>query len=577
MAFRHFLTSKAESISFLSASFTLTDTFATITTSMLPRHCLLFILVAFLFFGCSQQKETMSYDDPGKPAYGDMIVMASIGEASNLVPLLSADSASHEIAGQIYNGLVKYDKDLNIVGSLAESWEISKDNLSITFRLKRGVKWHDGKPFTAHDVMYTYKVTIDPKTPTAYAADFQLVKKAEVLDDYTFRATYGTPFAPALISWATAIMPRHLLEGKDITTSPLNRKPVGTGPFVFKEWIPGDRVVLTANTDYFEGRPYIGRYMMRIIPDSATMFLELKRYGIDMMGLAPLQFLKQTEYPRFKQEYNKYKYLAFNYTYLGFNLKHGLFKDRRVRQAISCAIDRKEIIDGILLGLGEEATGPFTPNMWAYNGNVKRYPYSKEKALALLREAGYEKGPDGMLKRNGSPFEFTLLVNQGNTVRIQCAELIQRRLSEVGITVKIRVLEWASLINEFIDKRNFDAVILGWSINPEPDPYDIWHSSKQGPKELNFISFENKEVDELIVKARHTFDRAERKRYYGRFQEIIAEEAPYVFLFYPYATVAIHKRFKGIEPAAAGLMHNFIKWYVPESQRRYKANAALSP
>jgi peptide/nickel transport system substrate-binding protein len=215
--------------------------------------------------------------------------------------------------------------------------------------------------------------------------------------------------------------------------------------------------------------------------------------------------------------------------------------------------------------------------MWAYNGNVKKYDYNSEKALALLREAGYEKDADGILKKNGTPFEFTLLVNQGNTVRIQCAELIQRRLSGVGITAKIRVLEWASLINEFIDKRNFEAIILGWSINPDPDPYDIWHSSKQGLKELNFISFENKEVDELIVKARHTFDRAERKRYYGRFQEIIAEEAPYVFLFYPYATVTIHKRFKGIEPAPAGLNHNFIQWYVPETQRRYKANVALSP
>lgn len=544
---------------------------------MLSRYSLIFILLAFLFPGCSQQKGTTSYDDPGRPAYGDMIVMASIGEASNLIPLLSTDSASHDITGLIYNGLVKYDKDLNIVGDLAESWDISKDGLAITFHLKKGVKWHDGRPFTARDVMYTYRVTVDPKTPTAYAGDFQLVKKAEVLDDYTFRATYDKPFAPALISWAVAIMPSHLLEGKDITASPLARKPVGTGPFVFREWVPGDRIILTANRDYFEGRPYIDKYMMRVIPDIATMFLELKHFGIDMMGLAPLQFLKQTEYPRFKQEYNKFKYLTFDYTYLGFNLKHGLFKDKRVRQAISYAIDKKEIIDGILLGLGEEATGPFTPNLWAYNDNVKRYPYSKEKALALLKEAGYEKGPGGILQKNGSPFEFTVLVNQGNTVRIQCAELIQRRLSEIGITMKIRVLEWASLINEFIDKRNFDAVILGWAITPEPDPYEVWHSSKQGPKELNFISFENKEVDELIVKARHTFDREARKRYYGRFQEIIAEEAPYVFLFYPYATVAVHKRFKGMKPAAAGLMYDFIKWYVPEDQRRYKANAALSP
>jgi peptide/nickel transport system substrate-binding protein len=215
--------------------------------------------------------------------------------------------------------------------------------------------------------------------------------------------------------------------------------------------------------------------------------------------------------------------------------------------------------------------------MWAYNPNVQKYPYSKEKALSLLKEAGFEQGSDGILRKNGAPFEFTILLNQGNDVRIRCGELIQRRLSEIGITVKIRVIEWASFINEFIDKRNFEAVILGWTIPQDPDLYDIWHSSKQGPKELNFISFSNKEVDELLVKARHTLNQEERKKYNFEIQEILAEEQPYTFLFIPYANIAIHKRFKGIEPAPQGITHNFIKWYVPENQRRYKTNASVSP
>jgi len=341
----------------------------------------------FLFLSCGKKKDAALYDDPGKPAYGDMIITGSIGEPSNLIPILSSDSSSHEIASFVYNGLVKYDKDLNIVGDLAESWEISKDNLSITFRLRKGVTWHDGKPFTAHDVMYTYKVTVDPKTPTPYSGDFKLVTKAEVLDDYTFRVTYGKPFAPALISWAAAILPRHLLEGKDIVASPLKRKPVGTGPFVFSEWVGGDRVILTANENYFEGRPYIGRYMMKIIPDTATMFLELKNSSIDLMGLTPLQYVKQTDYPAFRREFNRYKYLAFVYTYIGYNLKHVFFKDKRVRQALAHAINKQEIIDGILLGQGIEATGPFKPDMWAHNGDVKRFEYNPEKALGHFRAA----------------------------------------------------------------------------------------------------------------------------------------------------------------------------------------------
>jgi peptide/nickel transport system substrate-binding protein len=528
--------------------------------------------LAILLFlcSCSARKESSQFDDPGAPAHGDTIITASIGEPSNLIPVLSSDSPSHEVASYVYNGLVKYDKEINIVGDLAESWEVAKDNLTITFKLRKGVKWHDGKPFTAHDVLFTYKVTIDPKTPTAYAADFLLVKEAKVLDDYTFRVTYHKPFSQALISWGSAILPRHLLEGKNITTSPLGRRPIGTGPYLFKEWIPGDRIVLTANPEYFEGRPYVSRYIMRIIPDSATMFLELKRYSIDMMGLTPLQAVRQTDYAKFHREFNKFKYLAFAYTYLGYNLKHQHFRDKRVRQAMTYAINKTEIVDGILLGQGVGATGPFKPDMWAHNPKVREYEYSKEKALALLEEAGFTRKSGGPLTKNGVPFEFTILVNQGNTVRIQCAELIQRRLAEIGIDVKIRVVEWASFVNEFIDKRNFEAVILGWTIPQDPDMYDIWHSSRQGLKELNFISFSNPEVDELVVKARHTLDREERKRYYWRVQEILAEEQPYTFLFVPYANLAIHKRFKGIEPAPVGLMHNFIKWYVPEKQWRYR-------
>jgi len=528
-----------------------------------------------LILSCTSERR-ISYEDTGRPSYGDMIVAGSLGEPSNLIPILATDSPSHEVASFIYNGLVKYDGDLNIVPDLSERYEISKDGLSITFHLRRNVRWHDGEPFTAEDVLYTYRVICDPKTPTAYSGDFLPVKRAEALDDYTFRVTYDKPFAPALISWSIPILPSHLLEGREIALSPLSRSPVGTGPYVFKEWVPGQRIVLTANRHYFEGRPYIDAYAMRIIPDMATMFLELKNGGIDTMALSPIQAVRQTEYAKFRREFNKFRYLSFSYVYLGYNLLHPFFKDKRVRQAITHSIDKREIIDGILLGQGIEADGPYKPDMWAYNPNVKRYKYDKEKALRLLREAGFERNEEGMLVKDGRPIEFVIFVNQGNDVRIRCAELIQKRLAEIGIRAKIRVLEWASLINEFIDKRDFEAVILGWTIPNDPDIFDIWHSSKAEPRGLNFMSFRNKEVDELLVKARHTWDREERKRYYFRVQEILAEEQPYTFLFVPYANVAIHKRFKGIEPKPAGLTYNFVRWYVPQQQIKY-GHALLSP
>jgi peptide/nickel transport system substrate-binding protein len=187
-----------------------------------------------------------------------------------------------------------------------------------------------------------------------------------------------------------------------------------------------------------------------------------------------------------------------------------------------------------------------------------------------LHGAGWrDTDGDGILDKNGQPLEFTILLNMGNQERLKSAEIIQRQLGEIGIRVKLRVMEWASFINEYIDKKRFEAVILGWSTGPEPDQYDIWHSSKTAPKELNFISYKNKEVDEVLEKARRTFNQEERKRYYFRFQEILAEDQPYTFLFIPYALPAINARFRGIQPAPAGITYNFIHWYVPTREQRY--------
>jgi peptide/nickel transport system substrate-binding protein len=535
---------------------------------------LIYLLFLLLIFAAACDKAP-SVDRPqelgaGQKAYGDIMVRGDIGDASNLIPLLASDSPSHNIAGLVYNGLVKYDKDMKIIGDLAESWEVSTNGLVITFHLRKGVKWHDGQPFTAADVLYTYQVTVDPKTPTAYAGDFLKVKKVSVLDAYTFRVTYDKPFAPALISWGNSILPRHLLFGKDITKSPLSRHPIGTGPYKFKEWVAGQKIVLISNPDYFEGRPYIDGFITRIIPDMATMFLELRAQGISMMDLTPLQYTRQTENNLFKENFKKYRYLGFKYVYLGYNLKNPLFTDKRVRQAISHAINKEEIISGVLLGLGKAATGPYKPGSWAYNGNVKIYNYNPQKARQLLADAGWmdTKGT-GILEKDGKPFVFEIVTNQGNDTRQKCAEIIQRQLKDVGITVKIRILEWSSFVTDFINKRRFDAVILGWSVSLDPDAYDVWHSSKTAPEELNFMSYNNPKADEMLEKGRSTFNQKLRKEYYDRFQEILAEDQPYTFLYVPEDLIIISSRFRGIEPAPVGLDYNFIKWYVPQGEQKF--------
>jgi peptide/nickel transport system substrate-binding protein len=542
----------------------------------IARFFLLIVTIMFLSAcgGGSNTPEIKSTAKIGpqdnKPAYGDMIIRGSIGDASVLLPVLASDAGSFDITGLIYNGLVKYDKDIRLVGELAEKWEISEDNLRIRFFLRKDVKWQDGTPFTAKDVEFTWKLYVDPKTPTAYATDFLKVKELRILDDYTLEVVYEKPYAPALGSWGQSIHPRHLLEGQDVTQSPLKRNPVGTGPYKFKEWTTGEKIILDSYHDYFEGRPYIDRVLTRVIPDLATMFLELKAKRLDQMGLTPLQFTRQVNTEWFKENFNKYKYLQFGYTYLGYNMQDEKFKDKKVRQALTTAINRESIVQGVLLGLGQVAYSPYKPDTMWFNPNVKKFPYNPELAKQMLAEAGWKDDGDGVLKKDGKPFEFTIITNQGNDLRKNAATIIQSDLKKIGIKVNIRVIEWAAFLKNFINKRNFEACLLGWGIGQDPNQIDIWNSQKTGETQLNFVHYQNKEVDELLEKGASVYDPEERKKYYDKFQEIIAEDQPYTFLYVGDVLPIVSSRFHGIVPAPIGIGYDFIRWYVPKPLQKYR-------
>ena len=539
------------------------------------------LLLLIALAGCGGEGESAldvaAGQAPGKPAYGDTYIEALQGNISGLIPNVLSDGPSFEVASMLYNGLVRYDKDLNLRGELAESWQYSRDCLDLTFKLRRNVRWHDHQPFTAADVVFTYETMVNPKTPTAYGGDFKAVESVQVVDPYTVHVRYKHPSAKALQSWSIWILPKHLLEsyareGK-LREAPQNRaNPVGTGPYLFKEWKPGEKVVLVANPEYFEGRPYISRVVYRIIPSSATTFLELKAKGVDGAKLTALQFKRQTEYPAFRKAYTKYQYAANVYVYLGMNLRDARFADRRVRQAFAHAIDKREIIDGVRLGLAREATGPYKPGTPQYNPNVHQYPYDPAKARALLAQAGWtETNADGILVKHGVPFKFDLLSAQGSDEGRKVAEIIQASLKDIGVQAEIRVIEWAALLKEYIKKRNFEGVILAWGITPDPDQYDIWHSSKTSPDELNRIGYANPEADELLEKGRSTCVEADRKKYYDRLQEVLAEDQPIVFLYFRDGLPVVSSRVRGIVPASIGINYNFNEWFVPLNLHRYTA------
>ncbi|WP_027720186.1 peptide-binding protein [Maridesulfovibrio zosterae] len=504
-----------------------------------------------------------------KPVNGGRMTEPSIGEPMCLIPALSSDSASHTVASKLFVSLLKYNKDIELVPDAAESFEVLDGGKLFKFKIRENIRWSDGEPLTAEDVEFTYKLMIDPATPTAYSGDFKNVKDFKVTGKYSFEVRYDKVFARSLITWAMDILPKHILENEDLNTTKYRRAPVGAGPYKLKEWIPGRRVILEANDDYFEGRPYIDEIVYRIIPDLSTQFMELKSGNLDSMGLTPQQYLFQTKGVNWEKDFQKFKYLSFSYAYLAFNMESKFFKDKRVRQAINYAVDKNEIVKGVLLGLGYPALGPYKPGTWVYNDKLKPFGFKPEKARELLKAAGWtDSDGDGIIDRDGEPFSFTIITNQGNSLRIKAATIIQNRLKGIGIDVKIRTVEWAAFIKEFIDKGRFDATILGWNILQDPDIYSAWHSSNAVPGGLNFIKYKNAELDELLEKGRTTLKQEERKRIYDRVQEILQEEQPYCFLYVPMALPIYSSRIRGLKVEPAGLGYNANSWWIPASLQK---------
>lgn len=503
----------------------------------------------------------------------NQLVIGSIGDASFLNPVLSQDSASSDVNSFIFNGLLKYNEELRLTGDLAESWTVAPGpKPRITFHVRKGIQWHDGQPLTADDVRFTYETIMDEKTNTVRKSDYELVEKVDVLDAYTVRITYKEPFSPALETWTMGIIPEHLLKGEDINTAPFNRNPVGTGPFVFDSWVSDEKIVLTANQDYFEGKPHLDRIVYRIIPETSLSEIEILTGGIDSTGVFPHQYERLKKNPGLQV----YRQPSLGYAYIGYNLENPLFKTKKVRQALTCAINREEIVRHVLYGLGHIATGPFPNHLWYADKTIQAFPYDPEKAKQLLDEAGWKDiDGDGILDKDGLPFSFRLITNSGNDIRRDVGVLVQRYLKEIGLDVDLQLYEWSVFLKNFINPRHFDACILGWSLSVDPDAYSIWHSS-QIEGGFNFVGYNNPTVDRLLVKGRRTFDIKKRTDIYHTIHRLIHEDQPYTFLYVPDSVPALNVKFKRlivdaegnetivpIQMTKGGLMVNIHEWVVP--------------
>jgi peptide/nickel transport system substrate-binding protein len=480
----------------------------------------------------------------------------SISSSPNRInPLLATDSASSEITSWIFNGLVKFDKNAKIVGDLAKEWKF-ENNTTLIFYLRKDVLWHDGVEFDAKDVLFTYNLLNSKKISTPYSSDFKEVKSVEIVDNYTIKVVYKEPYFKALSIWMMGILPKHIWEGeKNPMQSRYNKFAIGTGPYkMTKAFEVNKNIKLIANKDYFEGKPKIDSINYRYVGDSATQFMLLKSKELDIGSLSPLQVNRQLS-SSFKKSFNIYERPSNGYTYMGLNLRKAPFNNKKVREAISLAIDKQELIDLLFFSHGKPCYGPFMPGLSVYPKDYKPPRYNPKRAKEILKELGFSKD---------SPLEFTLVTNTGNDIRVNAAEIIQQQLAKVGIKMKIRVLEWQAFLNTVVFPRDFDAVLLGWSLGLIPDAYSIWHSDGDKKGGFNFVGYHNKEVDTLIMQAKSKIDNREFAAIYQKIFKLIVDDNPYIFLYIPNSITAVSKKIENVEPSIVGLRHNFVDWVIKE-------------
>lgn len=473
---------------------------------------------------------------------------------SRINPILATDSASSEIADWIFNGLFKYDKDGNVVEDLAQSYSF-ENNTTLIISLKKNILWHDGKKLSADDVIFTYKTINNPKIYTPISQSFKTIKSVEALDRYTLKIVYKKPYFKALEIWMVGILPKHLLENeKNLMTSSFNKKPIGTGPYKLKELKTSQDIVLEVNKNYFGKVPTIEKILYKFVPDSTTSFYMLKQKQLDIGGLTPIQIDRQID-AKFKKNFNIYEKPSFSYTYLGFNLQSKKFKNKKIREAISLAVNKKEMIDILFFGHASLCNGPFLPGTFAFNKDVKEVPQNLKKAKEILRRLGYGKK---------NRFTFTVVTNTNNSIRVNAAQILQYQLAKIDVDMKIRVVEWQAFLNTVVHPRNFEAVILGWGLSLMPDARSIWHSHSDITGGFNFVGYSSKNADRLIEQGEVTIDKKKLGKIYKQLFKKITEDIPYIFLYIPNSISVVNKNIKNIKPALTGIMHNQEEWIKSE-------------
>lgn len=559
---------------------------ATETRSARRRYLAILFLVAAAADACGQREGGVeriesgtadpvpSGDHEGAPPNGDWLVYGQTVEPSSLDCARTTELMGRRICRLVADSLIDFDQQNVFVPRLARSFERSDDGLTVTFRLRDGVRWHDGRPFTAADVLHTVEVArgVDPSGEN-FNTSFGTLSAVIAPDDLTVVATYSAPYAGALRGWRdTFIIPAHVAYDPE-KESPMARAPIGTGPFRFLDWMPQTQITLEANPDYFGGRPHLDRIVYRIVPNQEALRAAAEAGTVDVAGLAP-GWIEAHPGPNTDLPFRlvTHPFSGMDMIYWNIEEPRGLFADRRVRLAVTMLVDREGYASRIQKGIYSQATTLIDPRLWGGDPHLRPHPYDPAAAVRLLDEAGIvDRDGDGIRDAASGPMSFTLLYASVTPGHRELAELFERASAGVGLRVRLQALEW-TVMKPRLEDGDYEAAITRWAIEPLPDPFAYFHSSQIGGGGFNRGRFRNAEFDRLSESFRGVLDPDRAAALLVDMQRILHEEQPCTFVAIPGALIAVHRRLHLPEPTVTGLFDwypSVLTWWVAADERKY--------
>ena len=529
------------------------------------RPLLLLFLLAF--FACApehQLPEISSTADETKPQEGGTLLRRLETDPVTLNPVLSSSLYDRRVAWYLFTPLVNFDADLKEIPGLADSWEISADLKQYTFHLNPKATWSDGTPVRASDVIFTMNAILNPKNEAPQiAGQFEQYDAAssKVIDDHTVLLAFKEGLASQLSHFNDLIpLPEHVYGRGDFRNDFITRA-VGSGPYRLVHRIPGKEILLERRPDFWGTKPYIQNIRFKLVTDSTTAWNAVKRGDLDESIIPSDTWMMESTRPELQRYLDFRRFYTLNYNYIAWNNKDPLLADKRVRRALTMCVDLKTIINGLYHGTARAMTGPFTPDQWAYNPTVPAVEFDPEGAKRILASVGWlDTDGDGILDHDHKPLKLDMIFIAGNATTTSFVQLYQAELKRIGIQINILPLD-ASTAFQRVLAGNYQAAYLGWSLDPDPDPFQLFHSSQWPPHGQNVVFYKNPLADQLIEQGRTIFDRSKRQAIYRRLHEVLADDQPYTWTMQVSVKWAINKRVRNVKESK---LWGLFQWYPGE-------------